>query len=50
MKIGFDGKRVFHNTTGLGNYSRDLIRIMVKYFPKDEYFIYNPNQIPTVIS
>jgi len=42
MKIGFDGKRVFHNTTGLGNYSRDLIRIMVKYFPNDEYFIYNP--------
>lgn len=26
MKIAFDAKRAFHNTTGLGNYSRDLIR------------------------
>lgn len=26
MKIAFDAKRAFHNSTGLGNYSRDLIR------------------------
>lgn len=28
MKIGFDAKRAFHNNRGLGNYSRDLIRIL----------------------
>ena len=25
MKIGFDAKRYFHNFSGLGNYSRDLV-------------------------
>ncbi len=42
MKIGFDAKRLFHNTTGLGNYSRDLIRILAKYYPENYYFLYNP--------
>ena len=41
MKIGFDAKRAFHNTTGLGNYSRDLIRILSEYFPENEYYLYN---------
>ena len=30
MKIGFDAKRYFLNKTGLGNYSRDLIRMLEK--------------------
>jgi glycosyltransferase involved in cell wall biosynthesis len=42
MRIGFDAKRLFHNTTGLGNYSRDLIRILAKYYPENHYFLYNP--------
>lgn len=42
MKIGFDAKRAFHNTTGLGNYSRDLIRILGDYFPSNKYYLYNP--------
>jgi glycosyltransferase involved in cell wall biosynthesis len=42
MKIGFDAKRLFHNKTGLGNYSRDLIRILSTYFPESEYYLYNP--------
>lgn len=42
MKIGFDAKRLFHNTTGLGNYSRDLIRILAKYYPANQYVLYNP--------
>ena len=42
MKIGFDAKRIFHNTTGLGNYSRDLVRIMAQYYPDNSYFLYNP--------
>lgn len=42
MKIGFDAKRAFHNTSGLGNYSRDLIRMMSHYYPNEDYFLYNP--------
>lgn len=42
MNIGFDAKRIFHNTTGLGNYGRDLIRILNTSFPKNTFFLYNP--------
>ncbi len=41
MKIGFDAKRAYHNTTGLGNYSRDLIRILAHYYPENQYYLYN---------
>lgn len=44
MKIAYDAKRFFHNTSGLGNYSRDLIRIMAAYFPKNQYFLLNKNK------
>ena len=26
MKIGFDAKRYYHNHTGIGNYSRAIIK------------------------
>ena len=42
MNIGYEAKRVFHNKTGLGNYSRDLIRILNAEFPNNNYFLYNP--------
>lgn len=42
MKIGFEAKRVFHNKTGLGNYSRDLIRILANFFPENDFLLYNP--------
>ncbi|PWD99426.1 glycosyltransferase family 4 protein [Marinilabilia rubra] len=42
MNIGFDAKRIFHNRTGLGNYGRDITRIMSEYFPENSYFLYNP--------
>ena len=44
MKIGFDAKRAFHNTTGLGNYSRDLISILSRYYPDNQYHLYNPKK------
>lgn len=44
MKIGFDAKRFFHNTSGLGNYSRDLIYKMLDLYPKEEYFLFNPKK------
>jgi glycosyltransferase involved in cell wall biosynthesis len=42
MKIGFDAKRAFHNTTGLGYYSRTLINLLSEYYPENEYFLFNP--------
>jgi len=44
MNFGFEAKRVFHNKTGLGNYSRDLVRILSNYFPDNNYFLYNPKK------
>ncbi len=42
MKIGYDAKRLFHNATGLGNYSRDLLRTLATYYPDNQFFLYNP--------
>lgn len=39
MKIAFDAKRFFNNNSGLGNYSRDFIRILANYFPENEYIL-----------
>lgn len=44
MKIAFDGKRFFNNSSGLGNYSRDLVRILATYFPEDHYVLFNESQ------
>ena len=43
MKIGYDGKRFFHNTSGLGNYSRDLIRVLSSYYPDNQYVLFAKN-------
>ncbi len=42
MRIGFDAKRAFHNYTGLGNYSRDVIRLFTQNRPNDEFFLFDP--------
>ncbi len=42
MNIGFDAKRAFHNGTGLGHYSRTLLRSLADFFPENEYFLFNP--------
>ena len=42
MRIGYDAKRLFCNHRGLGNYSRDLIRILTQYYPENEYDLYTP--------
>lgn len=42
MKIGFDAKRLFHNNTGLGNYSRDLIKLLINFYPENDYILFNP--------
>ena len=40
MKIGFDAKRFFLNPTGLGNYSRDLVRGVLEEEMDNDYFLY----------
>ncbi len=42
MNIGFDAKRAYHNQTGLGHYSRTLIRSLATGFPQHQYFLFNP--------
>ena len=42
MRIGFDAKRAFQNSTGLGNYSRDVIRLFTHNRPDDEFFLFDP--------
>lgn len=42
MRIGYDAKRLFCNHRGLGNYSRDLIRILNLYYPENLYDLYTP--------
>lgn len=42
MRIGFDAKRAFHNFTGLGNYSRTLIKGLDNYYPSNQYLLYSP--------
>jgi glycosyltransferase involved in cell wall biosynthesis len=40
MRIGFDGKRTTQNFTGLGNYSRYIIRLLIKFNRQDQYILY----------
>ncbi len=42
MKIGFDAKRYFNNSTGLGVFSRTLVDSLIKFFPLNEYHLYSP--------
>ena len=43
MKIGYDAKRAYYNTGGLGNYSRNTIGILSKYYPKHNYLLFTPS-------
>ncbi len=42
MLIGFDAKRAFHNTRGLGNYSRHTLSILSRFYPNNHYYLFNP--------
>jgi glycosyltransferase involved in cell wall biosynthesis len=43
INIAFDAKRVFHNHTGLGNYSRTLINNLVQMYPENNYLLATPS-------
>lgn len=42
MRIGFDAKRAFKNFTGLGNYSRFILKSLSQNFPTNDYLLYTP--------
>lgn len=48
MRIGFDAKRAYNNFRGLGNYSRDTIRILSSEFPENQYFLFTPKINPAI--
>jgi len=43
MKIAFDAKRAYHNRRGLGNYSRDTLRLLGTHYPEATLFLLNPS-------
>ena len=40
LRIALDAKRAYHNHRGLGNYSRDVIRLLTQYAPENEYLLF----------
>ncbi|QMU27227.1 glycosyltransferase family 4 protein [Adhaeribacter radiodurans] len=44
MRIGFDAKRAYTNTTGLGNYSRFVISALQTQFPQNQYYLFTTRQ------
>jgi glycosyltransferase involved in cell wall biosynthesis len=42
MNIAFEAKRAYTNGTGLGHYSRTLIRSLAEYYPGNRYFLFTP--------
>ncbi|MDD3686859.1 MAG: glycosyltransferase family 1 protein [Bacteroidales bacterium] len=42
MKIAFDAKRAFLNRSGLGNYSRDIIRSLHDFYPEVSCVLFSP--------
>jgi len=43
MRIGFDAKRLFHNDTGLGVYSRQLVEGLSDAYPEHQYVLFAGN-------
>ena len=43
MNIAFDAKRITHNSTGLGNYSRYIVDILSDYYPDNNYLLFTPS-------
>lgn len=46
MKIGFDAKRYYHNHTGLGNYSRTIVKGLQQYCPEISCELYDLKILP----
>lgn len=42
LRVGIDAKRAFCNSTGLGNYSRNIIRCLVNNYSNHSFFLFTP--------
>lgn len=42
MKIGFDAKRAFLNSSGLGNYGRNTLQALQDFYPENQYVLFTP--------
>ncbi len=42
MRIGYDAKRLYNNFTGLGNYSRFIVKAIRQAHPDDGIFLFSP--------
>lgn len=48
MRIGFDAKRAFNNGRGLGNFSRETLRILTTLSPENQYYLFTPRIDPGI--
>lgn len=44
--LGYDAKRLFQNSTGLGNYSRTLLHHLAQFYPTNQYHLFSPEKTP----
>ena len=44
MRIGYEAKRLFQNLSGLGNYSRNTINLLARYYPGNKYLLFTPRR------
>ncbi len=44
MIVGFEAKRVFENCSGLGNYGRNTVNLLARYFPENRYKLFAPKK------
>jgi glycosyltransferase involved in cell wall biosynthesis len=44
VKIGFDAKYAFNHLDAHGKYSRNVIEMMLQYFPANEYYLFTPKR------
>lgn len=45
LVLAYDAKRLFNNFTGLGNYSRTLVKNLHAYFPQHQYHLFTPKVV-----
>ena len=43
LTVAFDAKRITHNATGLGNYGRMIVDMLVRFAPRNRYLLFTPD-------
>ncbi|MDR2980152.1 MAG: glycosyltransferase family 4 protein [Bacteroidales bacterium] len=50
MRLGFEAKRAFFNTSGLGNYARNMLIALQQFYPEHEYLLFTPKYSESLFS